>query len=65
MMGVISLKECENFLQRYLNPAIEGQYVRLLYANSPWHSRQKYFLRLRIWHYSIRFHGANKKIGLR
>jgi len=43
MMGVISLKECENFLQRYLNPAIEGQYVRLLYANSPWHSRQKYF----------------------
>ena len=43
MMEALSLKRCDNFLRVYLNPAIEGQYVRLLYPNSPIHTRQKYF----------------------
>ena len=44
MMEVLSLKGRDNFLKVYLNPAIEEQYVRLLYPNSPRHPRQKYLL---------------------
>ena len=44
MMEGLSLKGRDNFLKVYLNPAIEEQYVRLLYANSPRHPRQKYLL---------------------
>lgn len=44
MMEVLSLKGRDNFLKVYLNPAIDEQYVRLLYPNSPRHPRQKYFL---------------------
>ena len=44
MMDVLSLKGRDNFLKVYLNPAIEEQYVRLLYPNSPRHPRQKYLL---------------------
>ena len=44
MMEAVSLKGRDNFLKVYLNPAIEEQYVRLLYPNSPRHPRQKYRL---------------------
>lgn len=44
MMDTLSLKGRDNFLKVYLNPAIEEQYVRLLYPNSPRHPRQKYLL---------------------
>ena len=44
MMESLSLKGRDNFLKIYLNPAIEEQYVRLLYPNSPRHPRQKYLL---------------------
>ena len=44
MMENLSLKGRDNFLKVYLNPAIEEQYVRLLYPKSPRHPRQKYLL---------------------
>ena len=44
MMEALSLKGRDNFLKVYLNPAIEEQYVRLLYPNSPRHPHQKYLL---------------------
>ena len=44
MMEALSLKGRDNFLKVYLNPAIEEQYVCLLYPNSPRHPRQKYLL---------------------
>ena len=44
MMEALSLKGRDNFLKVYLNPAIDEQYVRLLYLNSPRHPRQKYLL---------------------
>ena len=44
MMEALSLKGRDNFLKVYLNPAMEGQYIRLLYTNSPRHPRQKYLL---------------------
>ena len=44
MMEALSLKGRDNFLKVYLNPAMEGQYIRLLYPNSPRHPRQKYLL---------------------
>jgi len=44
MMEALSLKGRDNFLKVYLNPAIEEQYVRLLYPYSPRHPRQKYLL---------------------
>lgn len=44
IMETLSLKGRDNFLKVYLNPAIEEQYVRLLYPNSPRHPKQKYLL---------------------
>ena len=44
MLSVIGLKERKNFLDLYLNPAINEGYVCLLYPNSPRHPRQKYLL---------------------
>ena len=44
MMEALFLKGRDNFLKVYLNPAIEEQFVRLLYPNSPRHPRQKYLL---------------------
>ena len=44
MMEALSLKGRDNFLKVYLNPAIEEQFVRLLYPNTPRHPRQKYLL---------------------
>ena len=44
MVGLVGLKDRENFLQHYLNPAIEEGYICLLYPDSPRHPRQKYLL---------------------
>ena len=44
MMSVMGLKDRENFLNLYLNPAITYGYIRLLYPQSPRHPRQKYLL---------------------
>ena len=44
IMETLSLKGRDNFLKEYLNPAIDKQYIRLLYPNSPRHPRQKYLL---------------------
>ena len=44
LMTSIGLKDRENFLKLYLNPAISEGYVRLLYPQSPRHPRQKYLL---------------------
>ena len=44
MVSLVGLKDRENFLQHYLNPAIKEGYVRMLYPNSPRHPRQKYLL---------------------
>ena len=40
----MGLKNRENFLDNYLNPAISGGWVKLLYPDSPRHPRQKYWL---------------------
>ena len=48
MMEALSLKGRDNFLKVYLNPAIEGQYIRLLYPNSPRHPRQNIFWQLKV-----------------
>lgn len=44
MLVATGLKDRENFLDNYLNPAISQGYVRLLYPESPRHPRQKYLL---------------------
>lgn len=44
VMAAIGLKGRDNFLNLYLNPAIENGFVRLLYPDSPRHPRQKYLL---------------------
>ena len=44
MMSTMGLKDRENFLNLYLNPAITEGYIRLLYPQSPRHPRQKYLL---------------------
>lgn len=44
IMAAIGLKGRDNFLNLYLNPAIENGFVRLLYPDSPRHPRQKYLL---------------------
>ena len=44
MMATMGLKDRENFVNLYLNPAMAGSYIRLLYPQSPRHPRQKYLL---------------------
>ena len=44
IMTAIGLKGRDNFLNLYLNPAVENGFVRLLYPDSPRHPRQKYLL---------------------
>ena len=44
IMALVGLKGRDNFLNLYLNPAIESGYVRMLYPDSPRHPRQKYLL---------------------
>lgn len=44
IMEKMQLKGRDNFLNLYLNPAIENGFVALLYPDKPRHSRQKYLL---------------------
>ena len=44
MLVTLGLKDRENFLANYLNPAISEGYIRLLYPDSPRHPRQRYLL---------------------
>ena len=44
MLEGLVLKDRENFMNVYLNPAIKEKFIRLLYPNSPRHPRQKYLL---------------------
>ena len=44
IMAAVGLKGRDNFLNLYLNPAIENGFVRLLYPDSHRHPRQKYLL---------------------
>ncbi len=40
----MDLRDRKNFVQTYLNPAIESGFVILLYPDKPLHPRQKYLL---------------------
>ena len=44
IMDGIGLKDRKNILNLYLNPAITGGYIRLLFPDKPRHPRQKYLL---------------------
>lgn len=44
MISLLQLKDRENFLHNYLNPAIEGGRVEPLYPDQPKHPKQKYRL---------------------
>ena len=44
MMGMMELKDRENFLGNYLNPSMEAGLVEPLYPNQPKHPKQKYRL---------------------
>ena len=44
LLSEIGLKDRENFLDNYLNPAIADGFVTPLYPDSPRHPRQKYLL---------------------
>ncbi len=44
MMKEAALKDRENFMDGYLNPAIKDNFVCMLYPDSPRHPRQKYLL---------------------
>ena len=47
IMDKIGMKHRPNFIDNYLNPAVAGGYVRLLYPEKPRHPRQKYLLSVR------------------
>ena len=44
LLSEMGLKNRENFLDNYLNPAIADGWVKLLYPDSPRHPRKKYLL---------------------
>ncbi|MCQ2973536.1 MAG: Fic family protein [Bacteroidales bacterium] len=44
MLTLLNLRDRENFLNLYLNPAIKGGFVVALFPDKPRHPRQKYFL---------------------
>ena len=44
LMEKLSLKDRKNFLDLYLNPAMEEGFVRMLYPELPRHPRQRYLL---------------------
>ncbi|MBO6284390.1 MAG: hypothetical protein J6M63_10725 [Pseudobutyrivibrio sp.] len=44
MMNGVELKGRDNFLKRYLNPALKERLVRMKYPDRPNHPRQKYLL---------------------
>ena len=41
-MVALNLHDRKNFLANYLNPAIAGGWVTMLFPDSPRHPRQKY-----------------------
>ena len=47
LLQVFGLKDRENFLQQFLNPAIDEGFVNLLYPEKPRHPRQKYLLTMK------------------
>lgn len=44
MMGLMQLKDRENFLNNYLNPSIDAGWVEPLYPDQPRHPKQRYRL---------------------
>ena len=44
MMEALGMKHRHTFRVNYLDPAIEGGFVAMLYPNSPRHPRQRYLL---------------------
>lgn len=44
MLAVMKLKDRENFMANYLNPAMKEGFVVMLYPSNPKHPRQKYLL---------------------
>ena len=44
ILAAMNLKDRENFMVNYLNPAMKEGFVVMLYPNSPKHPRQKYLL---------------------
>lgn len=40
----MGLKDRENLIKLYLEPAMTGGFLRLLYPNSPRHPKQRYLL---------------------
>lgn len=44
MLAAMQLKDRENFMANYLNPAIKEGFVTMLYPDKPRHPRQKYSL---------------------
>ena len=44
MLAAMQLKDRENFMANYLNPAIKVGFVTMLYPDKPRHPRQKYLL---------------------
>lgn len=44
ILAAMNLKDRENFMVNYLNPAMKEGVVVMLYPNSPKHPRQKYLL---------------------
>lgn len=44
LLAAMQLKDRENFMVNYLNPAIKEGFVTMLYPNKPRHPRQKYLL---------------------
>ena len=44
MLVALNLKDRENFMANYLNPAMKEGFVVMLYPDKPKHPRQKYLL---------------------
>lgn len=44
MLAAMKLRDRENFMANYLNPAMKEGLVMMLYPDSPRHPRQKYLL---------------------
>ncbi len=44
MLAAMQLKDRENFMANYLNPAIKEGFITMLYPDKPRHPRQKYLL---------------------
>ncbi|MGL4411699.1 MAG: Fic family protein [Bacteroidales bacterium] len=44
ILAAMGLKDRENFVKNYLNPAMKEGFISMLYPNNPKHPRQKYLL---------------------